>query len=75
MNPKAGSASTPGCNNAAHNFPIADVSGAYRAQDGPVIGNLGARLRVKGSQPGIDPRDPQNNSQNVETVGDTAAHG
>ena len=75
MNPKAGSVSKPGMNNTPHSYPINDVKGAYRPEDGKVIGDLGARLRVQGSAPGLDPRDPKNPNPGGGDVNTTPKQG
>ena len=74
-NPTAGSISKPGDANAIRTDigPSGLPPSGYRPQDGAVYGNIGTSLRVVGSQPGMDPRDPKNPAKSGTGGIDTTA--
>lgn len=61
MNPTAGSVSSQGdANTIRTDIGPANFNSAFRPSEGQIFTNLDSALRVLGSQPGIDTRDPKN---------------
>lgn len=73
-NPYAGSITETGDANSIRTDigPTAGFPNAFRPSEGQVFTNLGTGLRVRGSQPGMDIRDPQNPGKpgtgNIDTI-------